>query len=71
MIGNDYGVVVTPQAADERTSTAAAHCQNQEVKQVFLVHLQIRKMAVTVYTSEEAANEDKPAVVDEKVAMSH
>ena len=70
MIGNDYGVVVTPQATEERTSAAAAHCQNQEVKQVFLVHLQIRKMAVTVYTSEEAANEDKPTVIDEKVTMS-
>ena len=69
MIGNDYGVVVSPEASDERSSVAPAHCQNQEVKQVFLVHLQIRKMAVTVYTSEEAANEDsKPAVNDEKVA---
>ena len=54
----------------ESTTVAANDYQNQRSRQIFLVHLQIRKMAVTVYTSEEAANEDKPTVIDEKVAES-
>ena len=47
---------------------------NQEVRQVFLVHLQVRKtpVAVTVYTSREAAGEENTKAMnsendDEKV----
>ena len=41
-------------------------CPDQEVRQAFLVHLQIRKMAVTVYTSEQfAAEETQPPIADD------
>ena len=51
LIGHD-GIVVS-NMEDDSTDKA-----NQECKQVFLVHLQVRKMAVTVYTSEEFAGEN-------------
>ena len=51
IIIDNEGVIVSD-AAEQATFL------NQEVKQVFLVHLQVRKMSVTVYTSKEYGAED-------------
>ena len=54
MVGHD-GMVTMTDATDSAILAAA-----QEKKQVFLVHLRVGQMAVTVYTSEAFADERAP-----------
>ena len=57
-------IIIGRMAPDAAANQAIS--PNQDVRQVFLVHLQVRKMpvAVTVYASKEAAGEESPKVVD-------
>ena len=57
-------IIIGRMAPDSAANQATS--PNQDVQQVFLVHIQVREMpvAVTLYASKETAGEESPKVVD-------